>query len=227
MGLPPWLMPRLRPTLTPTTGTTATALPPTTPTPPGQESVDTDSLPLATDAADTDTSDIISASDPLTLMPTLTTVADTDTDLATTVMDTAVSDTMVMDMVILDTDTVLPTMLALSLTPTDPSKDFMAANVVMLTPTPMLMLTMDMDMVAIRIWTWLLRSWVRIRTWLLRTRTSWIIRSRICSLGLSHSEDVPFLKRGHLVQWTYTYNQWFSSKKTVIIRLLLHCTKSL
>jgi len=140
-------MPRLRPTLTPTTGTTATALPPTTPTPPGQESVDTDSLPLATDAADTD---IISASDPLTLMPTptLTTVADTDMDLATTVMDTAVLDTMVMDMVILDTDTVLPTMLALSLTPTDPSKDFMAANVVMLTPTPMLMLTMDMDMVA-------------------------------------------------------------------------------
>merc|ERR1712080_467264 len=63
-------------------------------------------------------------------------------------MDTADSDTMVMDMVILDTDTVLPTMLALSLTPTDPSKDFMAANVVMLTPTPMLMLTMDMDMVA-------------------------------------------------------------------------------
>merc|ERR1712080_587094 len=131
MGLPPWLMPRLRPTLTPTTGTTATALPPTTPIPPGQESVDTDSLPLATDAADTDTSDIISASDPLTLMPTPT---------LTTVMDTADSDTMVMDMVILDTDTVLPTMLALSLTPTDPSKDFMAANVVMLTPTPMLML---------------------------------------------------------------------------------------
>merc|ERR1712080_287640 len=107
MGLPPWLMPRLRPTLTPTTGTTATALPPTTPTPPGQESVDTDSLPLATDAAHTD---IISASDPLTLMPTptLTTVA--DMDLATMVMDTAVLDTMVMDMVILDTDTVLPTM---------------------------------------------------------------------------------------------------------------------
>merc|ERR1712080_481978 len=206
MGLPPWLMPRLRPTLTPTTGTTATALPPTTPTPPGQESVDTHSLPLATDAADTDTSDIISASDPLTLMPT---------PMATTVVDTADSDTMVMDMVILDTDTVLPTMLALSLTPTDPSKDFMAANVVMLTPTPMLMLTMDMDMVAIRIWTWLLRSWVRIRTWLLRTRTSWILRPRIriCSLGLSHSEDVPFLKRGHLVQWMYTFNQWFSSKK--------------
>merc|ERR1712080_488782 len=126
MGLPPWLMPRLRPTLTPTTGTTATALPPTTPTPPGQESVDTDSLPLATDAAHTD---IISASDPLTLMPTppLTTV---------------------MDMVILDTDTVLPTTAMLSLTPTDPSKDFMAANVVMLTPTPMLMLTTDTDTVA-------------------------------------------------------------------------------
>merc|ERR1712080_118105 len=146
MGLPPWLMPKLKPTLTPTTGTTATGLPPTTPTPPGQESVDTDSLPLATDAADTD---IISASDPLTLMPTPTlTVADTDRALATTVMDTAVLDTMVRDMVILDTDTVLPTMLALSLTPTDPSKDFMAANVVMLTPTPMLMLTTDMDTVA-------------------------------------------------------------------------------
>merc|ERR1719228_1050787 len=83
--------------------------------------------------------------------PMLTTVADTDTDLATTVMDTAVSDTTVMDMAILDTDTVLPTMLVLSLTPTDPSKD-LAVNVVMLTPTPPLtpmpMLTTVMDTVA-------------------------------------------------------------------------------
>merc|ERR1712080_649465 len=128
-------------------GTTATALPPTTPTPPGQESVDTDTLPLATDAADTDTSDIISASDPLTLMPTRI------------------------------------------------------------------------------LWSWIWSSWIRIRScppcWRclllpqIRPRTSWILRPRIriCSLGLSHSEDVPFLKRGHLVQWMYTFNQWFSSKK--------------